>query len=91
MTIVEDIISAIRISMTGQMAISLITTYLPEDLLTLLQGWKVNIWFDEDAFDKACKYQAVMGNRGIEARTVLTKEDPKALAPDDIKTELDKG
>jgi hypothetical protein len=87
-TVVEDILSAIRIAMTGQMAISLITTYFPDELLTLLQGWKVNMWFDEDAFDKACKYQAMLGNRGITSRAILTAEDPKALEPEKIKEQL---
>ena len=87
-TIVEDIISAIRISMVGEMSLSLITTYLPDELHTLLKGWQVNLWFDADAFDKACKYQAVLGNRGITARVILTKEDPKELSPDDLKEKL---
>jgi len=86
--LVEDVISAIRISMLGVTGIGLMTTYLPYELYNVLRGWEVKIWLDLDAFDKACKYQTKLGTNGISSDTIMTKKDPKDLSPEEIEEEL---
>jgi hypothetical protein len=75
--IVEDIFSAIRISRIGYMSMALLTTYLPYELYPHLRGWNVKIWLDDDAYDKAVKYQAKLGAHGVSASTIFTVLDPK--------------
>jgi len=89
--IVEDIFSAIRISKEGYTSMALLTTYLPYALYPHLRGWKVKIWLDEDAYDKAVKYQAALGCHGIVATTIFTREDPKDYNKFDIKKAIEKG
>lgn len=86
--LVEDIISAIRMSQLGVMSIGLMTTYLPYELYKVLQGWDVRVWLDDDAYDKACKYFATLNSNGVSATVVHTRKDPKDLSPDEIKEEL---
>ena len=86
--LVEDIISAIRISQIGVMGIALMTTYLPHEMYPLLKKWDVSVWLDGDAYDKAAKYFASLNSNGVKASLVHTKKDPKDLSPEEIKEEL---
>ena len=89
--LVEDIISAIRVSQQGVMSIALMTTYLPYELYNVLRGWNVQVWLDDDAYDKACKYFATLNSNGVKATVIHTKADPKDLSPDEIGEELTHG
>lgn len=82
--IVEDPISAIRIANTGYMSIGLLTTYLPDTLLSKLRGWVVYMWLDQDAVDKAVKYIVKLGSHGITSRLITTKNDPKTYTKEEI-------
>ena len=86
--IVEDPISAIRISQLGFHSIALLTTYLPYELYSPLNTWDVILWLDDDAFDKSCKYFASLNSNGVRAQVVHTKDDPKKLSPEQIYKEL---
>jgi hypothetical protein len=86
--LVEDVISAIRISQLGYMSIALMTTYLPYEIYSVLKAWEVRVWLDDDAYDKACKYFASLNSNGVSATVVHTKKDPKDISPDDIQNEL---
>ena len=86
--LVEDPISAIRISQLGYYSIALLTTYLPYELYSPLNTWDVIVWLDDDAYDKSCKYFASLNSNGVRARTVHTTRDPKELTPEEIQEEL---
>jgi hypothetical protein len=87
--IVENCFSAIKCSKaTGWFSIALLTSYLPYELYRPLQRYEVHLWLDQDAYGKACKYQAELGNRGITAHTHVTKLKPKNYPLDDIPAEL---
>jgi len=82
--LVEDPISAIRISQLGYHSIALLTTYLPYELYSPLRTWDVKIYLDDDALDKATKYFASLNSNGVKASLVHTKRDPKELSPDEL-------
>jgi hypothetical protein len=86
--LVEDIISAIRISQHGITGVALMTTYLPYELYPVLRGWDVKLWLDDDAYEKSCKYFAALNSNGVKATIVHTKKDPKDLRPDEIDEKL---
>lgn len=88
LVLVEDAMSAIRVSNSGVWAIGLLTTYLPYELYPVLRGWNVKVWLDDDAYDKACKYFGNLNSNGVQAGLVHTKDDPKKLSPKQIKEEL---
>jgi hypothetical protein len=82
--IVEDPISAIRVARAGYHCISLLTTYLPDTLVTRLRDWLVTMWLDEDAYNKAIKYIKKLGSNGIWTKLVRTPKDPKAYTQEEI-------
>jgi hypothetical protein len=82
--IVEDIFSAIKIATTGVMSIALMTTYLPYELYPVLRDWHSLIWLDADAYVKAVKYQASLGQAGCTSGTVYSSKDPKWYSADEI-------
>jgi hypothetical protein len=87
--IVENVFSAIKCNKASNIyAIALITSYLPHELFTQLRGWKAFIWLDQDAYDKACKYQAKLGNYGVTSAVVLTEQKPKDCTPETIREKL---
>jgi hypothetical protein len=88
--IVENIFSAIKVSKaTAWFSLALLTTYLPFELYRPLARYDhVHIWLDQDAFDKACKYQASLGNVGITAHTHVTPNKPKDCTIPEIRSEL---
>lgn len=88
---VENIFSAIKVhKATGWFTIALLTTYFPYELQDPLRGYEVWLWLDADAYGKACKYQATLGNCGITAHTVLTQRKPKDYPLDSVQGALDK-
>ena len=86
--LVEDVISAIRISCVGIMSIALMTTYLPYELYNVLRGWDVRVWLDDDAYDKSIGYFSKLNGNGVQAQSIHTKKDPKDLSPEEIEEEL---
>ena len=86
--LVEDIISAIRVSQLGFMSIALMTTYLPYELYSVIKRWDVLVWLDQDAYDKACKYFASLNANGVKANMIHTVKDPKDLSPEEIQEEI---
>lgn len=86
--LVEDVISACRISDVGIMSIALMTTYLPYELYNVLRGWDVRVWLDDDAYDKSVGYFSKLNGNGVQALSIHTKKDPKDLSPDEIEEEL---
>jgi hypothetical protein len=89
--IVEDIFSAIKISAAGFISIALMTTYLPYELYPVLNGWTVHMWLDNDAYNKAVKYQATLGANGVTATTILTDKDPKWYNTREIREAINNG
>jgi hypothetical protein len=89
--IVEDVFSAIRISTTGRLALALLTTYLPYEIYPILKGWDVKLWLDEDAYTKAVKYQAALGQAGVTAYAIRTVNDPKEYCNADIDFHIKTG
>jgi hypothetical protein len=76
--LVENIFSAIKVSkVSGLFSLGLLTSYLPYELYSVLQKYKVIIWLDPDAYNKGCKYMATMGNRGITSHNILSPKKPK--------------
>jgi len=88
--IVENIFSAIKVSKaTAWFSLALLTTYLPFELYRPLARYDhVHIWLDQDAFNKACKYQASLGNVGVTAHTHVTPNKPKDCTIPEIRSEL---
>jgi len=86
--LVEDVISAIRVSCVGVMSIALMTTYLPYELYNVLRGWDVRVWLDSDAYDKSIGYFSKLNGNGVQAQSIHTKKDPKDLSPGEIEREL---
>jgi len=88
--LVEDPLSAIRVSDTGHLCIGLHTTYLPDDLMPGLRRYdETIIWLDEDAQDKAIKYVGKLGANGITSRHIYTQHDPKAYSRQEILDKLE--
>ena len=88
--IVENIFSAIKCNKaTGWFALALLTSYLPYELFQPLKLYEqVHLWLDQDAYGKACKYQAALGNVGVCATTHVTENKPKDCTINEIKEEL---
>lgn len=83
--LVEDVISAIKINkFTDLSTIALLGTYMDEEVLKQLQGKKVYVWLDGDAFQKAVSYVERLSQLGVEARVVHTLKDPKDHREDQI-------
>jgi hypothetical protein len=89
--IVEDVFSAIRVASCGYMCMSLLTTYLPYELYPMLAGWKVYIWLDSDAYEKAVKYHAALCSNNVNATTIYTDLDPKTYDDHEIKEAITYG
>ena len=88
--IVENCFSAIKTTkVTGWFGLALLTSYLPYELYEPLRRYTaVHIWLDADAYGKACKYQAALGNRGINSVTHVTDKKPKDCTLAEIAEEL---
>lgn len=88
--VVENAFSAIKCSKaTGWLSLALLTSYLPYELYRPLARYnEVHLWLDANAFDKACKYQAKLGNRGITCHTHVTDKKPKDCTIEEIQAEL---
>lgn len=89
--LVEDILSAIRISQIGVLSIALLTTYLPYEMYPALKGWDTKIWLDSDAYTKSVKYQATLGQHGLQSQSIYTDQDPKCYNKTQIEEAIENG
>ncbi len=84
--IVEDILSAIRVSHTVD-AYAMLSTHIPEDLILMLSEMyrSILLWLDRDKGMKimilARRYRAF----GINARAILSEKDPKYYSDKEIR------
>ena len=82
--LVEDPISAMRVSDAGFLTIALLTTYLPDEMITLLKRGPR----EDPAWDKAVKYMGKLGANGVPSKVIHTNKDPKAYGQDRIYQEV---
>jgi hypothetical protein len=76
--IVEDVLSAIRISNAMKCnAIALLTTYFPTRLMLKLRKKKLLLWLDGDMKEVMLGYQAKLAQFRIASRCVFSNKDPK--------------
>lgn len=76
--IVEDVLSAIRISEAMHCnAIALLTTYFPTRLMLKLRKKKLLLWLDGDMKETMLGYQAKLSQFRIPSRCVFSTRDPK--------------
>jgi hypothetical protein len=76
--IVEDILSAIRVSDALHCnAIALLTTFFPKRLMLKLRKMSIVVWLDNDQRDTMLKYQAQMSQFKIASRVIISAKDPK--------------
>lgn len=86
--IVEDIVSAIKVGRYVP-ALPLFGSNLQKDhALKLAQSFKnIYIWLDDDKFGKSVETTRELRLLGVNATSILTKEDPKCYSkPDEILT-----
>lgn len=78
-TIVEDIVSAIKVSRYGS-AIALLGSYIPDSVMERLKKYNtVNIWLDADKYKEAVGYSKRLREFGHNVTTIYTEKDPKEM------------
>jgi hypothetical protein len=79
--LVEDILSAIKVhKATGQDVIALLNTSVTADLIPLVSGYdKAYLWLDYDQRTKVMKKVLYLQGWGIDAKAIVTEQDPKAI------------
>jgi hypothetical protein len=92
--LVEDILSAIKISTTGiHRAMPIFGSHISaKRLLTIKRfcGMEITIWLDRDKAKEAVGFAYLARNLGLKARTVITEKDPKEYSKQEIIEILDK-
>jgi hypothetical protein len=88
--LVEDIVSAIKVSRHGVVGIAVLGSVIKPSLLQRLNKFhsKQLIWLDPDKQMDACKYAATGRSLGISCFTILSEKDPKAHDDDYIKDKI---
>ncbi|RMH12347.1 MAG: hypothetical protein D6698_15340 [Gammaproteobacteria bacterium] len=90
--IVEDMLSAIRLSEAGIAPICLLGTSLSQtqfNKLAKLKPNKIYIWLDMDAMNKAVKLQARLSSICSQVYVIRSKEEPKELTDNEIRSRFD--
>lgn len=88
--IVEDVISAIRVSdVTKSTVIALMGTAFPVELMLKLKDFNVKVWLDKDALVKSVEYWKKMCSMGITCKYIYTPLDPKEYSNDGIRLHAD--
>lgn len=78
-TIVEDILSAIKVSRYGS-AIALLGSYLPDAIYPRLKKYDfINMWLDADKYSESVAYAKRLREFGHEVITICTVKDPKEM------------
>lgn len=92
--LVEDILSAIKISTTGKhKAMPIFGSHISvKRLLTIKRfcGMNITIWLDRDKAKESMDFAYLARNLGMTARTVITEKDPKEYFKQEIIEILDK-
>ena len=89
--VVEDILSALSVARAGYRAFALLGSYVSDNLIRKLQseGKQVCVWLDLDKQCASMQYTKRLNVFGVEAKTIVTTEDPKEYLPDRIKKEVE--
>ena len=85
--VVEDIVSAIRVSTTEGCAVSpLFGSHLSKRNMLLLDKFydQLVIWLDKDKEKESVKFAKIARDFGIKARSVITDKDPKEYSNSEI-------
>ena len=88
--VVEDIISAIRVSYTAD-AYAMLSTHVPEDLVLRLSKkyQAILLWLDPDKSKEIVALARRFRAFGINARSILTNKDPKYYTNKQIRRFID--
>ena len=87
----EDILSAIAVARTSSYrAVALLGSYVSDDLILKLlsEGKQVCVWLDLDKRCQSVKYSKRLQVFGINAKSIVTKLDPKEYTPQQIDKEV---
>lgn len=87
----EDILSAIAVARASSYrAVALLGSYVSDNLIMKLlsEGKQVCVWLDLDKRCQSAKFSKRLQVFGIEAKTVVTKLDPKEYTPQEIDKEV---
>jgi hypothetical protein len=84
--LVEDIVSAIRVSKAGVCGIPLLGSSIPQEWVRELSGRfkKLIVWLDRDKATNSVKIAREFRQRGIESWSVITEDDPKDYSKQEI-------
>jgi hypothetical protein len=78
--IVEDILSAIKLSRTGVSAIALLGSYMPFTIYERLKKYsKIGVWLDADKYDESVRVSKRLREFGHIVTTLHTTLDPKEV------------
>ena len=89
--LVEDILSAIAVSRTGEArAIALLGSFISDNLIVKLlsEDRQVCVWLDRDKWCESLAFTKRLNVFGITAKTISTTKDPKCYKPVTICKEL---
>lgn len=89
--VVEDILSALSVARAGYRAFALLGSYVSDNLIRKLQseGKQVCVWLDLDKQCASMQYTKRLNVFGVQAKTIVTTEDPKEYLPDRIIKEVE--
>ena len=89
--LVEDLISAIRVSNTGVCCMPIFGSHISLDKLRnlkILNYQRILIWLDKDKQIDSLKFSRQGQQLGINTRSIITTHDPKAYTKQEIKSFL---
>lgn len=87
--LVEDILSAYKLSFTGKVTCPLFGTIAKPEIYKYCKDRNVIIWLDCDALDKAQTIQNQLASIAKSVRIVRTEKDPKCYSPKTINEILE--
>lgn len=85
--IVEDCVSAIRVSQSGRAGVPCFSASMPSVKLTRLARMyrRIDVWLDNDKFKEAVGLSQKIQTLGYESRVIHTKDDPKCYTVERVK------
>lgn len=86
--LVEDIISAIRVSNNSIASMPIFGSHISLDILKrlkLIGIYSIYIWLDKDKQIEAIKFSKLATSIGLKSRTIITDKDPKAYSNEEIR------
>lgn len=84
--LVEDIVSAIRVSKAGVCSIPLLGSSIPTEWVRELAGRfkKLIVWLDRDKASNSLRIAREFKQRGLESTSCITELDPKEYSKEEI-------